>query len=375
MNESAESAMRITRVDIFSASLPLKVPFRIAIGVTIDSKSLFIRVHTDAGLYGLGEANVLTPVVGETPVTALASATFLAKLLIGADPLDVEGLVDKMRRAMPTQSTTRSAFDMALWDIVGKAADMPLYAVLGGRRRTIVTDNTVGLEAPEIMAERASDFVARGFTAIKVKLGTDLATDIERVRLVRAAVGPAIAIRVDANQGWSRVTARQALTAIAPFGPQYCEQPVAAWDIEGLADIRRTSPIPIMADEALFDERDAVALIRRQAADYFNIKLAKSGGISVALRINAIAEADGIACMVGCMTECRLGLSAALHFASARSNVAFADLDGGDMLKDDPVTGGFAYGPGGEMQPTDAPGLGVDLDAGFVATLPVVTID
>ena len=367
--------MRITSVDIFSASLPLKVPFRIAIGVTIESKSLFIRVHTDAGLYGMGEANVLPPVVGETPETALASATFLAKLLIGADPLDVEGLVDKMRRAIPTQSTTRSAFDMALWDIVGKAANMPLYAVLGGRRRTIVTDNTVGLEAPEVMAERASDFVARGFTAIKVKLGTDLATDIERVRLVRAAVGPSIAIRVDANQGWSRVTARQALASIAPFGPQYCEQPVAAWDIEGLADIRRTSPIPIMADEALFDERDAIALVRRQAADYFNIKLAKSGGISIALRINAIAEADGIACMVGCMTECRLGLSAALHFASARTNVAFADLDGGDMLRDDPVTGGFAYGPGGEMQTTDAPGLGVDLDAGFVATLPVVTID
>jgi L-alanine-DL-glutamate epimerase-like enolase superfamily enzyme len=367
--------MRITRVEVFSASLPLKVPFRIAIGVTIDSKSLFIRIHTDAGVYGMGEANVLPPVVGETPETALAAATFLAKLLIGADPRDVEGLADRMRKALPTQPTTRSAFDMALWDILGKAANLPLYAVLGGRRRTIVTDNTVGLEAPEVMAERARDFVERGFTAIKVKLGTDLATDIERVRLVRAAIGPQVAIRLDANQGWSRVEARQALAAVAAYGPQYCEQPVAARDIEGLADIRRTSPVPIMADEAVFDERDALALVRRQAADYFNIKLAKSGGIAVALRINAIAEADGIQCMVGCMTETRLGLSAALHFASARSNVAFADLDGGDMLKDDPVVGGFAYGPGGEMVPTEAPGLGVDLDAGFVATLPVVAID
>ena len=177
--------MRITKIEIFSASLPLKVPFRIAIGVTVNSRSLFIRIHTDAGFYGIGEANLLTPVVGETPETALAAAAFLCKLLIGADPLDAEGLADKLRKAMPTQATTRSAFDMALWDILGKAANMPLYAVLGGQRRTIVTDNTVGLETPVVMSGRASDFAARGFTAIKVKLGTDLATDVERVRLIR----------------------------------------------------------------------------------------------------------------------------------------------------------------------------------------------
>ncbi len=367
--------MRITRVEIHAAQMPMKVPFRIAIGVTETSQSLFLKLHTDAGAIGIGEANIFTPVVGETLETAQAAAVALARQLLGTDPTDIEARSAQMARAMPFNPTTRSAFDMAMWDIVGKAANLPLFAVLGGGRRTIVTDSTVGIDEPEIMARRAAEFTARGFQVIKVKLGKDVATDVERVRLIRSAVGPQQTIRLDANQGWNRVDARRALAALAPFGPEFCEQPLVKWDIDGLVDLRRDAPMPIMADESVFDEHDALRLVAAGACDYLNIKLAKSAGIHTALKINAVAEAAGLNCMIGCMTESGIGLAASVHLASARRNVVFADLDGADMLATDPVMGGYGYGDKGELTPSTAPGLGVAFDEDWLARQPMVRIE
>ena len=366
--------MRINKIDIITAHMPMKVPFRIAIGATEISQSLFMRLHADNGTVGTGEANIFTPVVGETLETSQAAAAMLAQMLIGADASDIEGRGQQMARALPFNPTTRSAFEMAMWDLAGKAAGQPLFALLGGGRRSILTDNTVGIDTPEIMAERAAGFAARGFQVIKVKLGKDVATDIERVRKIRAAVGPAHTIRLDANQGWNRVDARRALNALAAFGPEFCEQPVVKWDIEGLAEVRQNSPIPIMADESVFDAHDALRLVAAGAVDYLNIKLAKSGGIHTALNINAIGEAAGLPCMIGCMTESGIGLAAAVHLASARRNIVFADLDGADMLDVDPVLGGYRYSDKGELTPSTQPGLGVELDPGFVSRNPLVSI-
>ncbi|MEQ1770206.1 MAG: dipeptide epimerase [Devosia sp.] len=366
--------MRITGIDIHVARLAMKVPFRIAIGITEASESLFIRMHTDAGHTGIGEANIFTPVVGETLDTAQAAAALLARTLIGADPTDIEARTKQMAQASPFNPTTRSAFDMAMWDIVGKAANLPLFAVLGGGRREIITDNTVGIDTPQVMAERAAGFKARGFRVIKVKLGKDVATDIERVQLIRAALGPSHTIRLDANQGWSRLDARRALAAIAQYEPEFCEQPVVKWDIEGLAEVRRHTSIPIMADESVFDEHDALRLVRAEAVDFLNIKLAKSAGIHTALKINAVAEAAGLPCMIGCMTESGIGLAASVHLASARRNIIHADLDGADMLAVDPVRGGYSYGTAGALTPSLEPGLGVSLEEGFLAGLQVTSV-
>ena len=362
--------MRITRIDLYRAAMPMKTPFKVAIGVTTVSQSLFVRVHTDAGQTGVGEGNIFTPVTGETADSVWATAPVVARTLVGTDPGDIEARARQMRKLFPNNTTLRSAIEIALYDILGKAAQMPLFAVLGGRRRAIVTDNTVGLETPQVMAERALRFKERGFQAIKVKLGTDLSTDLERMRLIREAVGPALPIRIDANQGWSRTVARDALRALAAYGPELVEQPVVRADIEGLAELRRTSPIPIMADESLFDEHDALRLVAAGACDYFNIKLAKAAGISTALKINAIGEAAHIPCMVGCMTDAGIAIAAAVHLASARENIVFADLDGADMLAVDPVAGGFSYGAGGELLPSTGPGLGVEIDEAYLAGLP-----
>jgi L-Ala-D/L-Glu epimerase len=367
--------MHITRIELYRAAMPLKSPFKIALGVTTVSQSLFACVHTNTGHIGIGEGNIFPPVVGETADSVWAVAPYLAQSLIGTDPLDIEGRANQMARALPHNTTTRSAFEIALWDILGKTANLPLFAVLGGRQRTVITDNTVGIDMPPVMAERAVEFKARGFEVIKVKLGTDLHTDLLRMRAIRAAVGPDFPIRIDANQGWSRTVAKAALAALETDHPVLVEQPLDRRDIEGLAELRRGTRIPLMADESLFDEHDALRLVAAKACDYFNIKLAKSAGISTALRINAIGEASGIPCMIGCMTDAGISISAAVHLMSARENICFADLDGADMLAIDPIKGGFVYEPGGRLTPKTLPGLGVDLDPAYLAGLQSLSIE
>src|SRR3569623_244423 len=367
--------MRITKIDRYRAPMPMKVPFKVAIGTTTTSQSLFVHVHTDTGLVGGGEGNIFPAVVGETPDSVWAVAPGLAQALIGTDPLDIEGRERQMRKLLPFNTTLRSALEIALWDLLGKAGNLPLFAVLGGRQRAIVTDNTCGIESPAVMAERAAGFKARGFQAIKVKLGTEVPTDYERMRQIRAAGGADMRRRIDANQGGSRTNARLALALLLQFGPELVEQPVIKWDIEGLAEQRRTTAIPLMADESLFDDHDALRLVQAKACDYYNIKLAKAGGILTALRINAIGEAAGIPCMVGCMTDAGLAIAAAVHMASARENMIFADLAGADMLAIDPVAGGVDYGTRGELTPSTAPGLGVELDAGYLAGLETRSVE
>jgi L-alanine-DL-glutamate epimerase-like enolase superfamily enzyme len=195
-----------------------------------------------------------------------------------------------------------------------------------------------------------------------------------RMRAIRAAVGSEFRLRVDANQGWSRVEARKALIGLMEFRPELVEQPLVKWDIEGLSELKVHSPIPLMADESLFDEHDAMRLAAARACDYFNIKLAKSASIQTALKINAVGEAAGIPCMIGCMTESGVGITAAAHIASARQNIVFADLDGADMLAVDPVRGGFGYTAAGEILPPAEPGLGIELDPDYLAGLQTIVV-
>ena len=366
--------MRIEKVTVYKADIPLKAPFRIALGVTEVAENFFVKLETDEGLCGWGEGSPFPPIVGETQATCLAAARDLCRLLIGKDPLDIEARMRQLKSFLPHSPTVLSAFDMALYDILGKAAELPLCRVLGGGARELFTDNTVGIDAPETMAREALEIKERGFAAVKVKVGTAPQEDVERVRRIREAVGPDLPIRIDANQGWDRVSAVQALQEMAPLGVQYCEQPVAAWDLAAMRVVRRASPIPIMADESLFDSRDALRLVAQEACDYFNIKLAKSGGLHEALKIAAVAEAAGTPCMVGCMSETRLALTAAAHLAAARPVIRFFDLDSALTHTVDPILGGIEYGEGGKIGLPKGPGLGVEVDPAFLDKLESFTV-
>jgi L-alanine-DL-glutamate epimerase-like enolase superfamily enzyme len=357
----------ITTIDIYKLTVPSK-PYRISLGVIDSADNLLVRIQTSSGLYGLGEAAPIAAIAGETQATCYAASGLLARLLIGKEALAVEARLAELDAALHGNHTVKSAFDMALYDLLGKHAGLPLYALLGGERRPIVTDLTIGIDSPEAMAREALAATVQGFPAVKAKLGSGWAADVARMRAVRGALGPDVPLRIDANQGWDVPAAIAALNAMAPLGIEYCEQPVAAWDVEGLAAVRQRSPIPITADEALMDHHDAFRLACRAACDYFNIKLAKAGGIAHALKINAIGEAAGIRCMIGSMTETRLGLSAAAHLAAARPNIAFANLDTNFFHLEDPVTGGIAFERGVISLP-DAPGHGADIGQEVLARL------
>ncbi|MBL7111363.1 MAG: dipeptide epimerase [Bacteroidales bacterium] len=365
--------LRINSVDIYKADIEFHEPFRIAIMEMTSAASVFIRINTSEGLYGLGEANPTWGITGETQAINLAGAVDLARLLLNKDPLNIEERMREIDRFLIHNSTLRSGFDMALYDLLGKAAELPLYALLGGGRRSFWTDNTIGIADPDYMARKAKDYKDQGFKAIKVKLGTTLDQDVERIRKIRKAVGDDIPIRIDANQGWDYKTAVTTLQALEPMGIEYCEQPIACWDYENMRRIRQNTSIAIMADESLFNHHDAFKLASMGCCDYFNIKLAKCGGIHTALRINAIAEGAGIRCMVGCMTETRLGLTAAAHVVSARPNIQYADLDGYLLLKSDPVVGGSRYNVG-EITLPDTPGHGADIDPGFLKNCESTTV-
>ncbi len=208
---------------------------------------------------------------------------------------------------------------------------------------------------------------------MKIKLGTTVVADVARVAAIRKAVGAGVILRIDANQGWDSPTAIAALCALAPFQVEYCEQPVPCWDMSGLKKVRDASPIPIAADESLFSPHDAISLARAGACDYFNIKLAKSGGIHNAVKIDAIAEAAGIRCMLGCMFETRLALTAAAHLAAAHPNIVFLDLDSAFYLAEDPVLGGLTFDRDAIRLPGE-PGLGAEVKPDFLASLEHVSL-
>lgn len=357
--------MKITRITLYVYDIPLKAPITISLGVIESARNILIEIQTSEGISGWGEGSPFAMIVGETQASGLMAAQDMARLLIGKDPLNIEGCLLLLTRYLPGHPTTRSAFDMALYDIAAKTANMPLYQFLGGQKRTLFTDETIYLNTPERMADDAVRIKASGADAIKVKLGTTFADDVQRVRAIRTAIGDSIPIRTDANQGWDYPTAVAVLRTIQDWNVEYCEQPVPRPNTADLKRLRQQTTVPIMADESLFDAADAIRLVREEAVDYFNIKLSKSGGIFEALKINAIAEAAGIPCMIGCMSESRLAITANAHFASARTNIQFCDLDGPFEHAIDPVIGGVVY-TGYQIDLPDTPGIGATVDPAFL---------
>jgi L-alanine-DL-glutamate epimerase-like enolase superfamily enzyme len=365
--------MKITRTDIYKYTIPM-VPFTIATGTMANAQNLFIRVHTDAGITGVGECSAFPMIAGETQATCFEMAKDFAGLWKNKDASAIPERLAELDQFTAGNYTAKSAFDLALYDIAAKAANKPLYAFLGGQKKLIESDLTIGIDTPEKMATTALGFLEKSVNIIKIKLGKKPAEDIERVRQIRAVVGPKIKLRVDANQGWSYDEAVEALTGLAAFDIQFCEQPMRTWNDELLPELCRISPIPVMADESVFTHHDAERIIRNKACAYINIKFAKSGGIQEATLINKVAEKNGIPCMMGGMLESRVALSAKVHFAMANNNISFYDLDTcllGHLT--DPVIGGVSY-TGMQLQLTEAPGIGADVDDAYLAKLEQISI-
>ncbi len=343
------------------------VPFTIATGTMHYAQNIFIRIHTNEGLTGVGECSAFPMITGETQSTCFEMAKDFALLWKNKDALNIASRMNELHAFTAYNNTAKSAFDMALHDINAQHAQLPLYKFLGGTiKKQLLTDVTVGINEPMQMAAAANNFVEQGVSILKIKLGKNVQHDIDAVTLITESVGNSIKLRVDANQGWSYDEAVYVLTALKDFNIEFCEQPMRRHNDHLLPQLKTISPVKIMADESAFDHYDAIRLIEADACDYVNIKFAKSGGILEAKEINAVCEKHTIKCMMGGMLESRVALTAFAHFATAFDNICFYDMDT-CMLghKIDPVIGGVSYN-NFYVELPDAIGIGADVDETFL---------
>ncbi len=366
-NKDLNFDMKITHIDIYRFSIPME-PFVIATGTMDYAQNVFIRVHTDSQHYGVGECSAFPMIVGETQETCLAMAKDFAKIWKGKDALDIPARIQDLHNYTAHNSTIKSAFDMALYDLAAKNQNLPLYKYLGGKKRSIETDMTIGIGTPEEMVQSALTYQKQGASILKIKLGKKPEADLERIRAIRMAIGKEMIIRIDANQGWNYEEAKYCLNEMEPLKIEFCEQPMRTWYDDLLPELLNNTGIKIMADESCYNHHDARKLINSNACDLINIKFAKSGGINEGLKIHETAKNAGIACMIGSMLESRIALSANLHFAYACPNIKYFDLDTcllGHLI--DPVTGGVTY-EGYFLDIPDTPGIGADADDNFLKT-------
>jgi L-alanine-DL-glutamate epimerase-like enolase superfamily enzyme len=358
-------AVTITQVRTRQVSARLHTPFVTALRRTTTTDTLVVAISDDDGHTGYGEAPQVWQVTGASLAGSQACVEqVLAPLLLGRDPDDLVELCRVVRRAVAGNEAAKAAVDVALHDLAAQRLGVPLARLLGGAAtesaRRVATDVTLSAGTAAELAEAAAARVGDGFGVLKMKVGTDAAGDVARVRAVRDAVGTAARLRLDANQGWTPREAVGVIRALEDAGlaVEFVEQPVARADLDGLAWVSDRVSTPILADETVFSPRDLVEVIRRRAADLVNVKLAKCGGLAPARTLLALAEEYGVGTLVGSMMEGPIGVGAAASLVAAVGTTAVSDLDAAWWLATAPVDGGPAY-DGSWLVLPDAPGLGV----------------
>ncbi len=367
--------LTIRQIELYKLFIPLKEPFVISLGVIPNAENVLVVIHTEEGITGFGECSPFMSINGESIDTCFIVGQYFAKLFKGKNALAIEERIADMDRLIYGNTSIKSAFDMALYDIASQHAGMPLYKFLGGdTSKTIITDYTVSVGDPAKMAADALRIKEEGYPAIKIKLGKNGETDVVRIKTIREAVGNEIPLRIDANQGWNVEEAITTLKALAPFGIQHCEEPIPRWAFMDLPRVRKESPIPIMSDESCGDDHDAERLIQLGACDYMNIKLGKSGGIFKALKMVKLAEAAAIHLQVGTFMESRLAVTAFAHFALCSPMIEHFDFDTALMFSADPVTGGMVYEKNGVVKVPETVGLGAGIDESWLKKMEKVII-
>ena len=354
--------MRITAVSSWLESVPLRRPYEIASMRIASVDLLFLRIATDQGIAGLGSASPAEEVTGESPSTCRAALED-ARLewLVGRDPRELESLSRELERSHRATPAARAAVDIALHDLAARAHGLPLVDVLGRCHDSLPTSVTIGITSVEETLAEAEELLGRGFRLLKVKIGRSFEEDVERLRLLRQAVGPQVAIRIDANQGYTAPEARRLVDVAGDLGLELVEQPLPAAALAAMRALPESLRRIVAADESLLDEDDARALgAPPPACGIFNIKLMKCGGIRPAQAIARIAQAAGVELMWGCNDESAVSIAAALHAAYSCPATRYLDLDGSFELSCDPFSGGFEV-VDGCLRLLDRPGLGVEL--------------
>ncbi len=353
--------MKITKVRLGRISVPLRTPFKTALRSVSSVEDVIVEIHTDCGAVGYGEAPPTGAITGDTTGAIIgAIQDHIGKSIVGRDVDEFEDLLQIVQKCIVGNSSAKAAVDMALWDLYGQLYNIPVYKLLGGAKKQIVTDITISVNDPDIMVRDALIALDRGYDCLKMKVGVNPKLDVERLSAVRNAVGKDIVIRIDANQAWQPKEAVRILNKMQEQGLdiELVEQPVKAHDFEGLKYVTDRSYVPVLADEAVFSPEDAMTIMKMGAADLVNIKLMKCGGIYNALKIASAAEVFGVECMIGCMLEAKISVNAAIHLACAKNIITKVDLDGPVLCSEDPILGGAVFNEK-LITVSDEPGLGI----------------
>jgi muconate cycloisomerase len=375
--------VKITGVETFRVCLPTRRLHTWAGNYTpIGKDYVIVKLHVEGGVTGVGEAQVLKDwggdfgsKYGEAPQTTTTIINeFLAPLLVGEDVHQIEPLHAKMDRFVRGYPYAKAALDVAMHDAVGKLHGVPVYQLLGGlARREVPIAHSLGLMEIEPAVTEAQQAVDEGIRCIKVKIGIDAARDLEIVKRIRKAVGPAVKIRVDANQGYrSWKEALQVTRRMQEHDIWFMEQPVEG--VENMARVAQATEVPVMADESAWNAHDVLRIIQLQAAEMISVYYTKAGGFMKTKKLLAVAETGGLRCDVNGSAEMGVGNAANLHVAASS---AVVDVPGsipvtstaeivrtkvaGHKYLDDLITEPFAYRDGCLVVP-DGPGLGIELD-------------
>jgi len=355
--------LKITGIEIGKLRIPLHTPFKTALRTVEHMEDVVIILQTDTGHRGFGSAPATAVITGETHGSIIeAIRTVIMPAIEGESIENLNHIVDLIQGAMYRNFSAKAATEIAVYDLFAQSFKVPLYKVLGGGEPLLSTDITISIDYIDKMVEHAIAAVDRGFDALKIKVGIDLTLDIERVKAIYGAVSGRALIRLDANQGW---TPKQTVTALLELESsgvelEFVEQPVRGDDVAGMKYVTERVSTPIMADESTFGSKEVIDLIQMRGADIINIKLMKTGGISNAIKIADIAAVYDVKCMMGCMLETSIGVSAAAHVAVAKAHsITRIDLDAPSLGAVNPVIGGVTF-DGAEIRISDAPGLGIE---------------
>jgi o-succinylbenzoate synthase len=354
--------MIIKNVEVFEISIPLVTPFKTALRTVDAVNDIVVKITSDAGEAGYGEAAPTAVITGESKESIKSAIiNYIKPSIIDIEITDLEIIMEKIHNCILKNTNAKAAVDMAIYDLYAQNYKTPLYKILGGYRNEITTDITISVNDIDEMVKDSIKAVKDGFNILKIKVGKESEKDIERITEIRNAVGENIKLRVDANQGW---TSKQAVKIISDLEDKnlnidLVEQPVKYWDLDGMKYVTQNTYTNILADESVFSPLDAVKIIQERAADLINIKLMKTGGIYNALKICDIAEVYGIECMIGCMLESKISVSAAANLGAARKIITMVDLDGPALCKIDPISGGPIFN-GSSIKMSNRSGIGFE---------------
>jgi L-Ala-D/L-Glu epimerase len=357
----------IVEMTVAPLSVPLREPFVIASGQVDTTRAALVQVTLQDArgqrAIGLGESAALPPVTREDQPDLLRAIGGAAAGLRGATIANLGELERLLAERLPAGAVARAGVETAILDAAARLQGVPLHEALGGPPAgpVLVTDITLSISDPTQMAAAALRHAQAGFTCFKVKVGRDWRADCASLRAVAAAV-PGARFRLDANAGFTAAEALALLdTALGDGLTIECyEQPCAAGDLAGMAEVAARAPVPVVADESFRGPADLDRLLAARAAGAVNLKLAKLGGPLAALALARRARAEGLQLMAGAMVETRLGLLAMAHVVAALGGVDWVDLDTAFLLAHDPFEGGWQTN-GPQIRLLGEPGLGVRL--------------